>query len=343
MHDNKDTKKWLKYSSPIYDFSLEYPSNWKVIEGNRFMNIPGLIVPVKVNTTNINTIFANYSNYDNGLIIFGEVPVSLTSLSAPDLNKQISELIVKQFNQNTENGFSNWKVFDMPLTRHINWNNVISAIFLVGDPVKDKSSLVLESLFIPYYKKLLSFIFIGTPESFDQSNVLENRKHIFNSIKISTNNNKNEIQLSADLPLQKGHEFINLQNDTQLNLPDRVTTQQRTNNISESIELQDQQQVTLDNTLKIIEDASIQGNPDYDPDELTVKKGDTIYVDNVDTMPHTVTNGESGSDPNSGKIFDTSIINGGDSAEIATSNIDAGTYPFYCRVHPYMKGILTVE
>jgi len=24
-HDNKDTKKWLKYSSPIYDFSLEYP------------------------------------------------------------------------------------------------------------------------------------------------------------------------------------------------------------------------------------------------------------------------------------------------------------------------------
>ena len=68
--DNKKTKKWLKYSSPIYDFNLEYPLNWKVVEGNRFMNIPGLIVPVKVNTTNINTIFANYSNYDNGLINF---------------------------------------------------------------------------------------------------------------------------------------------------------------------------------------------------------------------------------------------------------------------------------
>ena len=341
--DNKDTKKWLKYSSPIYDFSLEYPPNWKVVEGNRFMNIPGLIVPVKVNTTNINTVFANYSNYENGLIIFGEIPVSLTSLSALDLNKQISELILKQFNRNTENGFSNWKIFEMTPTKQINGNNVISAIFLVGDPVKDKSSIVLESLFIPYYKKLLSFIFIGTPESFDQSNVLENRKHIFNSIKISTNNNKNEIQLSSDLPLQKGQEFINLQNDTQLNLPDRVTTQQLTNNISESTELQEQQQVTLDNTLKIIEGASIQGNPDYDPDELTVKKGDTIHVDNVDTMPHTVTNGESGSDLNSGKIFDTSIINGGDSAEIDTFNIDAGTYPFYCMVHPYMIGILTVE
>jgi plastocyanin len=95
--------------------------------------------------------------------------------------------------------------------------------------------------------------------------------------------------------------------------------------------------------LKIIEGASIQGNPDYDPDELTVKKGDTIHVDNVDTIPHTVTNGESGSDPNSGKIFDTSIINGGDSAEIDTSNIDARIYPFYCMVHPYMTGILTVK
>ncbi|HEX6028493.1 MAG TPA: hypothetical protein VFY64_05575, partial [Nitrososphaeraceae archaeon] len=66
-------------------------------------------------------------------------------------------------------------------------------------------------------------------------------------------------------------------------------------------------------TLTILEGSSIQGTPDYDPDELTVKKGDKIVVDNVDTMPHTVTNGESGSDPNSGKLFDTSIINGGDS------------------------------
>jgi hypothetical protein len=58
------------------------------------------------------------------------------------------------------------------------------------------------------YKKLLSFIFIGTPESFDQSNVLENRKHIFNSIKISNGNNKNEIQLYADLPLQKNKSLL---------------------------------------------------------------------------------------------------------------------------------------
>lgn len=96
-------------------------------------------------------------------------------------------------------------------------------------------------------------------------------------------------------------------------------------------------------TLTILEGSSIQGNPDFDPDELKVKKGDKITVNNADTMPHTVTNGESGSDPNSGKLFDTSIINGGDSAEIDTSAVDAGAHPFYCMVHPYMTGSLTIE
>ncbi|HEX5975914.1 MAG TPA: cupredoxin domain-containing protein [Nitrososphaeraceae archaeon] len=97
-------------------------------------------------------------------------------------------------------------------------------------------------------------------------------------------------------------------------------------------------------TLTILEGSSIQGNPDYEPDELKVKKGDTILVENADpTMPHTVTNGESASDPNSAKLFDTSIIMGGESAELDTSNVDAGTHPFYCTVHPYMTGSLIVE
>ena len=99
-----------------------------------------------------------------------------------------------------------------------------------------------------------------------------------------------------DLHLQKGNELINLQNDMQLNIPDKVTTQQRTNNTSKSTELQHSQQIT-EVTLTILEGSSIQGNPNFDPDELTVNKGDKILVDNVDTMPHTVTNGESGSDP----------------------------------------------
>jgi plastocyanin len=98
-----------------------------------------------------------------------------------------------------------------------------------------------------------------------------------------------------------------------------------------------------DVTLTILEGAASQGSPDFDPDKLTIKKGNTIRVDNTDSMPHTVTNGKGASDATSGKLFDTSIINGGDSKVIETTNVDAGEHPFYCTVHPYMTGTLIVQ
>jgi len=98
-----------------------------------------------------------------------------------------------------------------------------------------------------------------------------------------------------------------------------------------------------DATLTILQGAATQGSPDYKPDQLTVKKGNTILVDNLDAMPHTVTNGKDASDATSGKLFDTGIINGGEFKEIETTNVDAGAHPFYCTVHPYMTGTLTVE
>jgi plastocyanin len=96
-------------------------------------------------------------------------------------------------------------------------------------------------------------------------------------------------------------------------------------------------------TLNIPQGASVQGNPAYDPDPLTVKVGDTIAVNNEDTTPHTVTNGKDATDPNMGKLFDTSIINAGDSGEIVTTGLKPGEYPYFCSVHPYMTGTLTVQ
>jgi cytochrome c oxidase subunit 2 len=89
--------------------------------------------------------------------------------------------------------------------------------------------------------------------------------------------------------------------------------------------------------------ASVQGNPAYDPDSITVKAGDTIAVDNEDSTPHTVTNGKDATDPNMGKLFDTSIINAGDSGEVVTTDLKPGEYPFFCSVHPYMTGSMTVQ
>lgn len=96
-------------------------------------------------------------------------------------------------------------------------------------------------------------------------------------------------------------------------------------------------------TLTIPQGSSVQGNPAYEPDPLTVTVGGTIAVDNKDTTPHTVTNGNDATDPNMGKLFDTSIINAGDSAEIVTADLQPGEYTYFCAVHPYMKGILTVQ
>ena len=95
--------------------------------------------------------------------------------------------------------------------------------------------------------------------------------------------------------------------------------------------------------LTILKGSSVQGSPDFDPDTLTVKKGDKITVTNKDTLPHTVTSGTGPTDPNSAKQFDTSIIEPGATADIETTNITPGDYPFHCTVHPYMTGKLVVQ
>jgi len=95
--------------------------------------------------------------------------------------------------------------------------------------------------------------------------------------------------------------------------------------------------------LTILAGASVQGSPNFDPDTLTVKKGDKITVTNKDTLPHTVTSGTGPTDPTNAKQFDTSIIEAGATADIETTNLAAGNYPFFCSVHPYMTGKLVVQ
>jgi plastocyanin len=96
-------------------------------------------------------------------------------------------------------------------------------------------------------------------------------------------------------------------------------------------------------TLTILEGSAIQGNPDYDPDELTVAAGSDVTVTNQDTVPHTVTSGTGPTDPNSAQLFDTSLINGGESATLSLAQVAAGQYDYYCIVHPYMTGSIVVQ
>jgi len=96
-------------------------------------------------------------------------------------------------------------------------------------------------------------------------------------------------------------------------------------------------------SINILQGAAVQGSPDYDPDPMTAKVGDEVSVVNEDNVPHTVTSGTGNSDPDKGSIFDTSIINGGESGTISLAEVDPGTYDYFCIVHEYMKGVLTVE
>jgi plastocyanin len=92
-------------------------------------------------------------------------------------------------------------------------------------------------------------------------------------------------------------------------------------------------------TINIPSGASVQGNPDYEPEELTVKKGDVVNVVNADTTIHTVTSGQPGDE---NPVFDSDLVEGGASATIDTAEVAAGEYPYYCIVHPYMTGELVV-
>jgi plastocyanin len=96
-------------------------------------------------------------------------------------------------------------------------------------------------------------------------------------------------------------------------------------------------------TINILEGSSIQGSPDYDPEELTASAGAEVSVVNQDTLPHTVTSGTGIQDPNSAQLFDTSIINGGESATLSLAQVTPGQYDYYCMVHPYMTGKVVVQ
>ena len=97
-------------------------------------------------------------------------------------------------------------------------------------------------------------------------------------------------------------------------------------------------------TITIPAGASVQGNPDYEPDDAKVPLNENIVWKNEDSVPHTSTSGTGVEDPNSGKIFDTSIINGGEeSSPVQLTGVKEGDeIPYYCQVHPFMTSKLTV-
>ena len=80
-------------------------------------------------------------------------------------------------------------------------------------------------------------------------------------------------------------------------------------------------------------------NACYLPQDITINTGDRVKWDNVDSAAHTVTGG-SPSDGPSG-VFDSSLLMAG--LDYSFTFDDAGNYDYFCMVHPWMVGSVTVN
>ncbi len=80
-------------------------------------------------------------------------------------------------------------------------------------------------------------------------------------------------------------------------------------------------------------------NECYIPASVTVNVGDTVEWVNSDTAAHTVTSGSPANGPSG--VFDSSLVMGG--ATYAFTFDEAGSYDYFCMVHPWMIGDVQVN
>ena len=76
----------------------------------------------------------------------------------------------------------------------------------------------------------------------------------------------------------------------------------------------------------------------FKPQTITVKKGDIVRWENSDSTPHRIVfTDSSGRDTNT----ESSVLTS--SQSYSRKFPDAGTYLYYCKIHPDMKGSVIVE
>jgi len=75
------------------------------------------------------------------------------------------------------------------------------------------------------------------------------------------------------------------------------------------------------------------------PSPVTIDMGGTVTWENNDTAAHTATGGSATEGPSG--VFDSSLIMAGSS--FSHTFEDAGTFDYFCMVHPWMVGTVIVE
>jgi plastocyanin len=90
----------------------------------------------------------------------------------------------------------------------------------------------------------------------------------------------------------------------------------------------------------IVKNAATLGDKAYSPNPVEVKVGGGARWSNDDSQIHTATSGTVGSE-DSGSVFDSGILSPGATFDFVFD--EAGTYDYYCTLHPQMVGTVTVS
>jgi len=80
-------------------------------------------------------------------------------------------------------------------------------------------------------------------------------------------------------------------------------------------------------------------NECWNPPSVSINTGDTVVWTNDDTAAHTVTSGSPADGPDG--IFDSSLIMAGSPYEVTFDS--AGSFDYFCMVHPWMIGDVQVS
>lgn len=78
----------------------------------------------------------------------------------------------------------------------------------------------------------------------------------------------------------------------------------------------------------------------YEPPEVTVSPGATVTWDNQDNALHTATSGQS---PAPDGKFDSGIVGANQESEPITMPTEPGEYTYFCTLHPFLVGTVTVQ
>ena len=87
-------------------------------------------------------------------------------------------------------------------------------------------------------------------------------------------------------------------------------------------------------------DACVATNNCYAPNPLYITSGTEVIWTNNDSVSHTITSGKV-NDNNAGSLFDSGLVKSRNTFQFTFAN--AGTYDYFCTVHPWMTGQVIVK